>query len=67
MARKIYTLGGKRGTYVGMGYVEEGKFDKRARELAKGKLSLDDATEKLMKEFNVEASHSKMRIHKYRR
>jgi hypothetical protein len=59
--KKIYTCGGK------IGASQERVFDKRAKELAKSNLSIDDATEKLMKETGRSASHSKMRIYGYRK
>ena len=55
-----YTFGGNIGTS------QEKQFDILARKLAKGKLSLDDATEHLMKKTGRSASDSKMRIYRYR-
>jgi len=58
--KKVYTFGGK------IGFSQEKSFDKLASELSKSKMSLDDATEKLMNKTGRSAADAKMRIYKYR-
>ena len=59
--KKVYTFGGK------IGFSQEKEFDKLARKLAKDKMSLDDATEKLMIKTGRSSADAKMRIYNYRK
>jgi len=53
--------------YSGQRTKEYLAFDKEAKKLARSNLSLDDATERLMKKTGFSASKSKMRIYQYKK